>query len=116
MMWERLSAAEVRAHMALDTAARALAAELRVAHDASAAACARKREEAGAQVCRMRQAEAHSQHGLEGGSTRPPPSCKNGSDSSRTSALWRKLKSTGCTGNARSSRQRSSVWARAGKG
>jgi hypothetical protein len=67
-------------------------------------------------VCRVRQAEAHSQHELEGGSTRPPPSCKNGSDSSRASALWRKLKSTGCASNARSSRTRSSAWPRAAKG
>jgi hypothetical protein len=73
--------------------ARALAAELRVAHDASAAACVRQQEDAGAQVCRVRQAEAHSQHELEGGSMRPPPSCENGSGSSRASALRHKLKS-----------------------
>ena len=93
MTCERLSAAEARAHTALDAAARALAAELRVAHDASAAACVRQPEEAEAQVCRMRQAEAHSQHELEGGSMRPPPSCENGSGSSRASALRHKLKS-----------------------
>ena len=75
MVWERLSAAEVRAHMALDAAARALAAELRVARNASAAACVRQREEAEEQECRVRQAEAPSQHELEGGSARPPPSC-----------------------------------------
>ena len=63
--WERLSAAEARAHAALDAAARALAAELRVAHDASAAACVRQREEAEAQVRRVRQAEAHAQRELE---------------------------------------------------
>ena len=39
MTWKRLSAAEVRAHTALNAVARALAAELRVAHNASAAAC-----------------------------------------------------------------------------
>ena len=50
MTCERLSAAEAQAHTALDAAARALAAELRVAHDASAAACVRQREEAEACV------------------------------------------------------------------
>ena len=114
MMWERLSAAEVRAHMALDAAARALAAELLVARNASAAACVRQRDEAEAQVCRMRQADAPSQHKLEGGSTRPPPSCENGSGcSSRASAPQRKLKSAGCAGNARSLRRRGSACARA---
>ena len=46
MTWERLSAAEARAHTALDAAARSLAAGLLVAHCASAAACVRQREEA----------------------------------------------------------------------
>jgi hypothetical protein len=96
MMWERLSAAEVRAHMALDAAACALAAKLRVAHNASAAACVRQREEAEVQVCRAQQAEAPSQHELEGGSTRPPPSCENRSGSSRASAPQRKLKTRLC--------------------
>ena len=50
----------MRAHMALNAAARALAAELRVAHNASAAACVRQLEEAEAQVCRVRQVEAPS--------------------------------------------------------
>jgi hypothetical protein len=42
MTWKRLSAAEVRAHTALDAAVGEQAAELRVAHDASAAACVRQ--------------------------------------------------------------------------
>ena len=115
MTCERLSAAEARAHTALDAAARALAAELRMAHDTSAAACVWQREEAETQVCRLRQAEAHSQHELEGGSTRPPQSCENGSGSSCASALRCKLKSAGCTGNAHSSRRRNSAWARASR-
>ena len=44
MTCERLGAAEARAHTALDAAARALASELQVAQDASAAACVRQRE------------------------------------------------------------------------
>jgi hypothetical protein len=59
-----------------------------VAHNASAAACVRQQEEAEA-VCRVRQAEAPSQHELECGSARPPPSCENGRGSSRTSAQQR---------------------------
>jgi hypothetical protein len=114
MMWERLNAAEARAHMALHVAARALAAKLRVAHNASAAACVRQWEEAEAQVCRTRQAETPSQHELEGGSARPPQSCENGSGSSLASAPQRKLKSAGCADNSCSSRQRSSACARAG--
>jgi hypothetical protein len=78
---------------------RALAAKLRVAHNASAAACVRQWEEAEAQVCHGRQAEAPSQHELEGGSARPPPSCENGSGSSSTSAPQRKQKSACCSSN-----------------
>jgi hypothetical protein len=59
----------------------------------------RQWEEAEAQVCRGRQAEAPSQHELKGGSARPPPSCENGSGSSRASAPQRKQKSAGCASN-----------------